>query len=412
MTNIGIIAEFNPYHNGHAYLISEAKRLVMQSDGDDARVIVLMSGNFVQRGSAAVYDKYTRALSALTDADIIFELPTLWASSDAGHFAGCGVELMNRLNCIDYLAFGIEAVPNTKDSVISGLIKASEILADEPAEFTKLLKDGLSKGLSYPAARMKALLQVTDIDHDTLSTPNNILALEYLTAIKKTVSRLRPLFITRTGSGYNDTELSEKYSSATAIRGALYNKVSVDGYIPAESLSVIEKYLNYPVLTDEYLVPYIVSALRTKSTAELLNTVGINEDLLGRLLKAPVPCSYVELSDYMKTRNVTMTRIRRLLLSLALGIGKSDLIQPGRISSPGYINLLAMRRDSSSVIKLIQDTSPIIVINKKSSYKPEDPLSELSWQTDVRTTDIYNQMFYTCTGIKLPTELTSNIQIL
>ena len=90
---------------------------------------------------------------------------------------------------------------------------------------------------------------------------------------------------------------SEKYSSATAIRGALYNKVSVDGYIPAESLSVIEKYLNYPVLTDEYLVPYIVSALRTKSTAKLLNTVGINEDLLGRLLKAPVPCSYAELSD-------------------------------------------------------------------------------------------------------------------
>ena len=420
MTNIGIIAEFNPYHNGHAYLIREARRLVnAAADASDsgadeagAGVVVLMSGNFVQRGSAAVFDKYTRARAALTDADIIFELPTLWAASDAGHFAGCGVELFNKMNCIDYLAFGIEAEPDTADSVISGLQKASDILADEPSEFKEMLKEGLSSGQSYPAARMKALLQLSDINQDTLSTSNNILALEYLTAIKKTGSRLKPIFIPRMGSDYNDAELTGEFSSATAIREAMNSGTRLDEYMPQEALSVIEKYLTHPVLTDEYLMPYIISALRTKSESELLTASGINSDLLDRLEKAPVPCSFAELSDYMKTRNVTMTRIRRLLLSLALGIEQTDLIQPGRISSPEYINLLAMRRDASRIIKLIQDIGSVTVINKKSSYRAEDALSDMSWKTDIRTTDIYNQMFYTCTGVCLPSELTSNIQII
>ena len=410
MANIGIIAEFNPFHNGHSYLIREAKAMAERETGEEPGVVICMSGNYVQRGSAAVFDKYLRAESALTDADCVFELPVLWATADAGNFAGCGVDLLRKTCIIDFLAFGIEASEENKDAVISSLNKAADILAEEPEGFKERLKELLSAGQSYPAARQTALLEISDIAPDTLSTSNNILAIEYLTAIRKTGSNIKPVFVSRIGSGYNDTELNGSFSSATAIRESMKD-TDLREYIPAEALDVIEPFTHFPILTEEYLLPYITSAMRNLSEQELLSIRGMNEDLLGRLMKAPLPSSFSELADYMKTRNVTMTRIRRLLLSLALGIKKSDLLPAGRITSPNYINLLAMRKDASQIVKSVSESEELTVINKKSSYRPEDALSELSWFTDIRTTDIYNQMFYTCTGEKLPKELRSNIRL-
>ena len=145
MKLIGVIAEFNPFHNGHAYLIEEARRIVSEETGEDTYVVVSMSGNYVQRGSLAIIDKYTRAKSALCSADIIFEMPVIWATSDAGRFAACGVDMLSRLAC-DYLAFGIEA-GNDTDAVSSELLSASDTLYNEPEDYKALLSKYLSDNL-------------------------------------------------------------------------------------------------------------------------------------------------------------------------------------------------------------------------------------------------------------------------
>ncbi len=410
MKLIGVIAEFNPFHNGHAYLIEEARRIVSETTGEDTYVVVCMSGNYVQRGSLAIIDKYTRAKSALCSADIVFEMPVIWATSDAGRFAACGVDMLSRLSC-DYLAFGFEA-GNDAAAVSAELTSAADTLCDEPEDYKTILARYLSSGQAYPLARMNALKEYTGSYCKYISTSNNILALEYLISIKKSGSDIKPLFIPRRGAAYDSREMCSDFSSATAIReqmtGTEASGSLIESNMPIHSFEAISKYLSAPAITDSDILPYIVSRLRTSDRDELSRVYGMNGEVLNRLMKVSYPTDYDSLKDHMKTRNLTMTRVCRLLLHTALGIKEPE----GGFTGTEYANLLAMRRTASKVLEEISVNSDLTVINKKSAYKADSNSAELSWSDDCRTTDIYNQIVFDKTGITLPSELRSNIVIL
>ena len=176
--------------------------------------------------------------------------------------------------------------------------------------------------------------------------------------------------------------------------------------MPARALSSIDKYLHSPSVSDSDILPYIIGKIRTSDPEELQTIYGMNEELCNRLMKLNYPTDYDSLKDYMKTRNLTMTRVCRLLLHTALGIKEP----PVQFAPTKYANLLAMRKSASKILEEISNSSDLTIINKKSAYKAEDSLSRDSWQIDCRTTDIYDQIVYDKTGITLPTELRSNIR--
>ena len=208
----GIIAEYNPFHNGHAYQIQKARELT----GCDF-VVVVMSGDFVQRGAPALFDKYTRTKMALLGgADLVLELP-VWASSASAEFFAAGaVSVLEGIGCTDFLCFGAE------DEKLSKMQKAVELLANENTEFQKQLRDVLKTGLSFPAARKQALSGfLTEEESSILDKPNNILGIEYLKALKAKNSSIEPVIVKREGQGYHGQELSHGFASASGIRSAL-----------------------------------------------------------------------------------------------------------------------------------------------------------------------------------------------
>lgn len=243
-----VIAEYNPFHNGHAYQLKEIRR---QTGAD--LILVMMSGDFVQRGAPSCVDKYARCRMALAaGADMVCELPVYGAIGSAEIFAESAVSLLNRLGCIDYLCFGAETIaPSLFDAIIP-------ILSDEPDEYKAFLQAGLKTGMNFPAARSRALYSILGDAQcsDILNQPNNILAIEYMKALYKSGSTIRPFPIRRSGAGYHSTDTDVGFCSATAIRRQLSKNLfspetvirALD--IPDTSKAILQDYLaDYPVLT-------------------------------------------------------------------------------------------------------------------------------------------------------------------
>ena len=214
MKTVGIIAEFNPFHKGHEYLI----RTLKKETGSDYAVIV-MSGDYTQRGAPAIFDKYTRTkMALLSGADLVLELPLYYSTSSAEFFAGGAISLLNGLSCIDYLGFGSESGDT------SSMRQIASVLADEPSEFADAIKENLKSGMNYAAARSAALSSYLDTDASLIANPNDILGTEYIKALLIQNSPIAPVTIKRIGASYNDDTLSEDsniFSSARAIRLAL-----------------------------------------------------------------------------------------------------------------------------------------------------------------------------------------------
>ena len=210
----GIIAEYNPFHKGHLYHINETKKITNND------IVVIMSGNFVQRGEPAMADKHTRAKMALRNGvALILELPVEYATSSADIFAKGAVNILEASGIIDTLSFGSE---KGSTDVFN---KISDILNNEPKPFKTLIKKYLNTGLSYPASRTKALEEYMSLNLDFMNKSNNILALEYIRELKKLNSSIKAFTIERIVSDYNGINLSGEISSASAIRSALIKKV-------------------------------------------------------------------------------------------------------------------------------------------------------------------------------------------
>ncbi len=357
----GIIAEYNPFHSGHAYHISQARRQC-------SHIIVVMSGNFVQRGEPSLFDKRTRCRVALEHgADLVLELPFSYAVSGADRFAQGAISILNGLGCVDMLSFGCE----TDD--IAALERAASLLAEEPPAYQAALRTYLDRGMPFAAAR-SAALESLGIPADR--RPNAILAVEYLKHLKKSGSAIRPLPILRQGSGYHDSALSSGFPSATALRTLLEDGGSLP---PGEPSATIHA----PAVFFRDAFPYILYRLRTMTLAQLRNIPEVGEGLEYRLEQAARShCSPDAFLQQVKSKRYAMSRIKRALIHALLGVTAEQLSLIHQ--QPPYARVLGIKKESLFLLSLLSQHASIPVVTRPASL--EHPGLAL----DILAGDIYS----------------------
>ncbi|MBR4016039.1 MAG: nucleotidyltransferase [Anaerotignum sp.] len=363
MKTIGIITEYNPFHKGHAYMIAQAKR----KSGAN-RVIVVMSGSFVQRGEPAIFDKWTRTEAALLNgADLVLELPVLFATANAETFARGAVRTLEEAGIVDILCFGSES------GDLATMQEAAKLMTNETEEFQRLLRTHLDKGLSYPAARAKALETVSHISSEILSEPNHILGLEYLKALEKYHSAMEPMTIKREGA-YHSPSLTDGFASAAAIRKALAENRSTQALpqLPENTHNLYNKALSLgtaPVFW-ESLTAALHYKLRTMSAEEIKATAEVTEGLENRILHSLESCYDLEdMISFIKTKRYTRTKIQRILLHLLLDIQENDASDVLRQLRLPYIRVLGFRKESTGVLADLTEAAkcPVLTNLKKAS---------------------------------------------
>ena len=361
MTTVGMIAEFNPFHKGHKYIIDKAKSIT----GAD-NVVVVCSGNFVQRGKPSIFDKTIRTKAALSNgADAVFELPVYYATSSAEKFARAGVKFLTELGCVDYLCFGCE----TEHIKLLPLI--ANVLENEPAEYVELLKRSLSEGESFPKARSIALAKYLNetkgISQNeieiTIKSPNNILAIEYMKAIKHFNSPLKPLAIRRIGADYSSLDVTDDFVSATAIRNQLKLNRDIEVLVPPDA------YMHYEGAKPLFMKDFdLLLGNALISADDFSEYFGINNELANRISNQKN--EYTDIEHFLMqiaSKNNTNTAISRALLHIMLNIKKSDVkeaINSGYFTSA---RLLGINR-GSNLISEIHDNTKIPMISKFSTY--------------------------------------------
>ncbi|MBM6861322.1 nucleotidyltransferase, partial [Clostridium saudiense] len=323
MNITGIITEYNPFHNGHLYHLTEAKKAT-NSDG----VICIMSGNFVQRGGPAIVDKWKRTEMALEcGVDLVLELPTFYAVSSAEIFARGAISILNSLGIVDNLYFGSEC------GNIEQLYKIAKILTTNNDSFNSILKNNLKEGISFAKAREKSLI---DFSKDTsikevISSSNNILGIEYIKAILLEKSNIKPYTLKREGNKYNDTSLSSIFSSATSIRKTLLDNINsldtLNNLMPLSSVNILKESLNtgYSFSFDEDLYKYLRYKIST-NCVNFNNLYEISEGLDKKIIKEILDStSYEDLILRIKSKRYTYTKISRLLTQIFIGFDNFTL---------------------------------------------------------------------------------------
>lgn len=384
MKIVGLIAEYNPFHNGHKFHIEQAKEIT----GADT-AIVIMSGDFVQRGAPAIIPKHLRAKMALqAGADLVFELPTTYASGSAEYFAKGAVSLLDQLGCVDSLCFGCES------GDLVPLTKIADILCNEPEDYKTLLAHALKKGDAFPLARQKALsCYLNDPELDKLlAQPNNILGIEYLKAIAQLKSTIQPYCIQRQGADYHDASVHETYSSASAIRSLISSEAvsHIAGHVPCECEQILKETfkLRYPVYADDFslLLKYRLMQ-ETKET--LTSYIDITPELSNRIynhLNSYI--SFGQFCELLKTRTFTYTRISRALLHVLLGIRK-DTPQFVNSSIHYYAHLLGFRKEAAPVLRLIKENSALPILSKLTAADELIEHGKAALKLDIYASDLY-----------------------
>ena len=357
MKIVGLITEYNPFHAGHLYHMQQARELT----GADY-CVVLMSGSFVQRGEPAIFDKYRRTKAALlAGADLVLEMPVAFSTASAHEFAAYGVALLSAIG-VDAVVFGSEC------GQIEFLKQAASALNHESAEFQERLRKGLKAGLTYPQARAKAL-EMEDTRASVLSSPNNILGIEYLRAAEDLHSPMEFYTISRKGSGYHEDTLADaNFPSASAIRGIIRNSLSKD----KDLLDILASHLPavthpaytgaVPVFVDDFSELLNAAVLQLQATFSIAD---LSPELAARLAKPPYfPLSFEERIQALKTRQLTYTRVSRALLHLVLGMREEDISRWKDEGYALYARILGFRRQSSPLLSCLHKKSSIPLITK------------------------------------------------
>ncbi len=334
-----IICEYNPFHNGHLYQLNEARK----RSGADA-ILCLMSGNFVQRGESAVMNKYTRAKHAIqAGADIVLELPTPFATSNAELFAKGAIHILSSIPSVKTLCFGAENAQKT------AFLLASKYLLDEPKEVSEKLKEEVSKGMSYAKARANAFAGF--IPFDILSSPNNILGLEYTKAIVDKHAEIEILPIERIGGGYTDETIFNNYSSASAIRKAVLSGEEIKNNVPDFVIDDLPKNISNSLdLLEKY-------AILSTPPDELKNVCDCTEGLENAFLRAS--CQNKTLVESLTSARYTSSRIRRIALQTLLKIDERLIREC--LQTHLYLRVLAVKKGQKDLLSAIsQSTFPVI----------------------------------------------------
>ncbi len=392
MKAVGIIAEYNPLHNGHVYHIEQASKL----SGCEA-VVVAMSGNYVQRGEPAITDKWTRARMALqSGADLVVEIPTVFCLGNASQYAAGGVGILEALPNVSHIAFGSECGDESRLRV------ASEILKNHHEEIFMVTKEMTKEGLSYPAARARALGKIagrdSSFDLGIFESPNDILAIEYLRA----ASRLVPIAIKRLGAGYRDgiTEEEGGFQSASAIRKlielASCHTASIDDYLPESVIQTLSgTTITFPsswYCTLKYTI--------LRMTADEIDDCPSGGEGLGNLMKAAIRSadSWEDFIMGVKSKRYTYTRISRLCMQAILGITRADMDAALGVyrRGGGYIRILGFSEKGRALLAEMKRNSaacvPILTnINKEAkNIVTGDDGTRRMLEIDIHASDIYN----------------------
>ncbi|MCL2837523.1 MAG: nucleotidyltransferase [Oscillospiraceae bacterium] len=373
MKIVGIIAEYNPFHNGHKFHIEEAKRLT----GADAAVVV-MSGNYVQRGDVAVFDKQTRARAAIAfGADLVIELPTVCAAQSAEIFARSSVCLMDALNCVDYLAFGAEA------SDIGDITEVAKFLSVENDEFDGAIRAKLKTGISYASARAEAVAELCGAKQaEILQEPNNILAVEYLKALYTLKSDIQPVLIKRRAVGHDDSNVCENFASASLIRKKIKTEglQSVEALVPTEC---IELYKTAEFHTIEAVQVAILANLRRMTPNDIAKIADVSEGLENRISAfAKEYKTLDELIDAVKTKRYTHARMRRIMLHSYLGITREDIMLPQ------YLKILDFSPKGQEILNNLKRTKPALAL-AKNFRQIESADAVRMWQDELKFDSLY-----------------------
>jgi len=353
---VGIIAEYNPFHAGHAYQIAAIKKICNEE------IIAVMSGNFTQRGLPTILDKWTRArLAILGGVDLVLELPFISAVRSAQDFARGGIKLLESLGVVDTLAFGAEL------DDLAALRKSAQSFVEKI--FAENLHALMSQGISYAAAVTKILSGVTGLDEKFLRQPNTILAIEYLRALPKEIS---PLLIKRIGAAYDDLTLQEKFSSASAIRAELYKKnpawEKISAQVDAETLKALRTEKLSGLVDENLLFRPIIAKLLTSRADELQKIYGMAEGVEYKLLNAAAK-NFPELVNNLVGKRYTASRIRRLLLYFLLNVTAKEISE---LDAATCIKILAFNERGRNLLKKL-NARPITKLtkhlNRRDVYK-------------------------------------------
>lgn len=412
----GIVAEYNPFHNGHAYQIREARKIT----GADFCVAVI-SGDFVQRGEVSVFSKYLRTkMALLSGADLVLEIPSIFAVSSAEDFAAGSVALLDELGVVTHLCFGSETGER------GNFIDAAKILANEPAAFSEKLKEGLQNGLTWPRARVQALNEFMPAGEiaPLLDTPNNLLGVEYCKALIKRNSSIMPVTVKRKGNGYHSEELDGEMASASAIRKGIFTRdgnLSANGSgdtaflsrVPEEIRSLfkeelplqandLSEMLNYRLLTlNRDHVPFSTFADVSKDLSDRLEHFLYEQG------------SFEERIFQLKTRQYTYTRISRCLLHILLGISNEMILAGKAAGYAPYARILGFRKDKADLLGEIKKHARIPLVTKTAdASRMLSGTAKMLFEQDLYASHVRQSLLAAKTGQPVRNEYTQPICII
>ena len=383
---LGIISEYNPFHNGHLHHLELSKHMTNTSF-----TVAVMSGSFIQRGNTSIVDKWTKAEMAIRNGvDLVIELPTVYALSSAENFADGAIKILNSLGVVDYVSFGSEI------GEIAPINDIAEILCNEPKELSNLIKAQLHSGLSYPKARELAVSQYFGSSRkytDILTNPNNILGVEYLKALKRQKSNITPLTVKRDYDDYNSKQEKKGIASATAIREMIKNHKNVHFVVPSDTYDLLEESIERGKIIPDLSVfeKEIIYKLRQMPVEEIAKLPDVSEGLENKIKFACLSTNNLyELIEEIKSKRYTQSRIQRILLYSLLNITEKDIANSKKCDS--YVRVLGFNKHGKRIISAIAASNPklnIIVSVKKFMNSPGNVSQKAMLEKDIFATNVY-----------------------
>ncbi len=380
MNLTGLITEYNPFHNGHHHHLICSKKTTNAN-----AIVVVMSGNFVQRGTPALLDKWTRTEMALKGgADLVLELPTVFATGSAEIFALGAIRVLNGLSKINHVVFGSES------GDLAPLHKVAHYLHDEPKDFQDALKSELSSGHSFPVARERAL-NLLLCGNGIPTLPNDILGIEYIKAGLRINTSMKFSTIQRLSSDYHDLDTDKALSSATAIRNSFFEgKLSeISHTLPETSYDMLKAFSDQTVHPDK-LSDIMLYKIRTTDVHTLEKIQDVSEGLEYRIKDSALKAkSYLELVDLIKTKRYVRTRIQRTLLNILLNVENELVSSVYNNENAAYARVLGFNDTGRKAMNHLRKDSNIPLITNVNKFVPEHSIIDEMLHLDMRATDVY-----------------------
>lgn len=384
-----IIAEYNPLHNGHEFQIKRARQLT----GADF-IIIVMSGDFTQRGVPAVIDKYQRTKMALNaGADLVIEMPLYYSCSSAEYFASGAINLLKGLGVVDYLVFGSEC------GDIKILTDIADVLINHKEEISGVIHGLVKEGLSYPIARVRAVEEAipNSYEHvEAMNFPNNILGFEYIRALKQFESSIIPVTNLRIGAGYHDRMMDNPICSSLAIRSSLEETNELErvrSQIPFHVYKILEEQYGktFPVLNKDIssILKYKLLLDEGKGYEEYLD---ISPDFSAKIIKNLNKYeSYSQFCDLLKSKDITYVRVARNLLHILLNIKKESMKKYKEEGYIFYARMLGFKKSSNELLSALKSKASIPIISKLADARHQvSPIGMEMLETDIQAAHIYD----------------------